>query len=534
MRKDPAERYSSAVSLAEDIQRFLSGRPLRARPSTLLYRARKFVRRNPVGVGTAALVAVLLVGATALTLHQSRRIQEEAERVARERDKALRVRGFLLEMFGATGPGGAPGDTVTARGLLDRRAAALDREWGHDPEMQAEMLTVLAEGYERLGLWDEAEPLAREALGLRRDVLGEDHPDVAASLNVLGWLLHEQGRLEEAETHLRDAVDRGREAFGPEGETEGDARLARALNDLGVVREARGDYEEAAALYRESLEMRRRLEGEAAPGVAITASNLSVVLYRRGELEEAVAAAREALELYRRAFGPDHRRTTIVQSNLAAMQSYLGDHAGAEAEHREILERRRRLHGSGHPQVAFSMTMLANELVAQDRAGEAEPLLREALEIQREALGPDHPNVGSTLRVLADVLLQEGRSADALVAVDEALGVTRRRLGPEHEEVAALRARRARVLEALGREGEAEAEWRASLRISAEALGPHHLRTADVALSLARHLVRRGGGPEVAELADRVEAAVEASDAPADHAVVQGLARLREAMGSEG
>src|SRR5262249_20082990 len=58
LRKQPEQRYASAQSLAEDLRRFLEGKPVRARPVGIAERALKWARRRPAA---ALLVAALLV-----------------------------------------------------------------------------------------------------------------------------------------------------------------------------------------------------------------------------------------------------------------------------------------------------------------------------------------------------------------------------------------------------------------------------------------------------------------------------------------
>ncbi|HSJ10549.1 MAG TPA: serine/threonine-protein kinase [Longimicrobiales bacterium] len=307
MQREPARRYASALSLSEDLDRWLHRMPVLARPQSPAYVARRFVRRHATAVTAALVLFLVLTGSTVLTSRQAQRIREESARVASERDKAQQVRTFLLEMFGATGPDQPTGDVVTARQLLDRQAATLEQRYA-DPEQRAEMMYVLAEGYEKLGLVAEAEPLARQSLAVRRASLGADHPDVVASLSQLGWILQQRAQLEPAETLLRSAVATGDRVFPAEGHP----LLARALNDLGVVREAKGDYTEAAALYTRALAMRRELQGDAHLGTAITTSNLSVVLYRQGDLDGAavIRNRRAAPAAHHRGTGPpahDHR-----------------------------------------------------------------------------------------------------------------------------------------------------------------------------------------------------------------------------------
>jgi serine/threonine protein kinase/Tfp pilus assembly protein PilF len=61
LAKEPAQRYASAASLADDLRRYLDGRPIQARPARVSNRLRKFILRNRalVGVSAAAVVTVL-------------------------------------------------------------------------------------------------------------------------------------------------------------------------------------------------------------------------------------------------------------------------------------------------------------------------------------------------------------------------------------------------------------------------------------------------------------------------------------------
>jgi serine/threonine protein kinase/tetratricopeptide (TPR) repeat protein len=62
MRTEPEYRYASAEEFSEDIERHLSGRPIRARKPTLLYRGEKFVRRHKESLATAILILVTTAG----------------------------------------------------------------------------------------------------------------------------------------------------------------------------------------------------------------------------------------------------------------------------------------------------------------------------------------------------------------------------------------------------------------------------------------------------------------------------------------
>ena len=71
LEKDRSRRYETANGLARDIQRYLSDQPVEACPPTVAYRFRKFARRNRAALGTAAIVALALVGGIVISTWQA-------------------------------------------------------------------------------------------------------------------------------------------------------------------------------------------------------------------------------------------------------------------------------------------------------------------------------------------------------------------------------------------------------------------------------------------------------------------------------
>jgi serine/threonine protein kinase/tetratricopeptide (TPR) repeat protein len=478
LRKEPERRYSSVAALSDDIQRYLDGLPVGARPDTFGYRSGKFIRRHRLPLAAATIVFASLVGATMYSRAQTRA-------VTRERDKALEVQIFLLEMFGSTGQGHA--DSVSVRQMLDAQAAQVPIAYASDPELRAQMLMVVAEGYDRLGLFAQAEPVATEALATRRRTLRDNHADIAAAASLLGWIQYERGRPKEGAVLLREALDRW-----PRARPKNPIGYARTMNDLGVLVESTGGYEEAADLYRRALSVRRLTFGDSNRSVAITASNLSVVLYRKGDLKGAVAMAEQALIVMRRASGPDHQRSTLIQSNLASMRAQLGDVSGAEGEYRDLLARQIRVSGNQHPVTAVSQLGLASVLRAQGKYAEAESNLLEALASLEKAYGKEHPRVANALTALGGVRGAMGRYKEARPMLERALAIQRKLRGPAHRDVAL-------ALSALGALSGDAGDWAAAERTQREAVGimekaqgAQHLETASLRARLARAVYMRG------------------------------------------
>lgn len=430
---DPARRYDSAAALGDDLRRLLEGQPVEAVPDSAGYRFRRFAGRNRWTLVASAVAVGVLLASTGLALYQAHRIQGESRRAVTERDKAVEVRTFLLEAFGGSGFGQG-GDPVSAQELLDRQLPTLERSYGDRPELHAEMLEVLAEAYERIGRYDRAEELARGAVEIQ-ETLDPSSPQSGGAQATLGWILHQGGHLQESEASLTRALgilDNGDPAFHP--------RLARTLNDLGVVAEAAQRYDDASGYYARSLELRRGLPGEAL-GAAITSSNLSVIHYRRGELDAAVELALQSLAGLDSVLGPSHPRSILVRSNLAAFRTAAGDREGAARDQRAILAQRIRSLGEDHPDVHRSRANLASALLLTGEIEEPRRLAGEALEGLTRSLGDDHPELVFTLETLGDARRLGGDTEGARAAWSRGLAIARRRLPPGHPRTVGLERR---------------------------------------------------------------------------------------------
>src|SRR5690554_1615824 len=114
LSKQPEHRYPSVEALAQDIRRHLDGKPVRARPQSLAYRARKFLGRHRWALGTGAAIALVLVAALAIVAWQAQQAVQQAAR-------ARALQSFMVGLFENAGsaPGGA---NIDIRRLLDEGA----------------------------------------------------------------------------------------------------------------------------------------------------------------------------------------------------------------------------------------------------------------------------------------------------------------------------------------------------------------------------------------------------------------------------
>ncbi|MDB9314662.1 tetratricopeptide repeat protein, partial [Spirulina sp. CS-785/01] len=160
---------------------------------------------------------------------------------------------------------------------------------------EAERLNQQVEQLYQAGKYEEAIPLAERALEIRQQVLGEEHPSVATSLNNLAGLYSSQGRYTEAEPLYQQALEMRKRLLGEEH-----PHVASSLNNLAFLYRSQGRYTEAEPLYQQALEMRQRLLGEEHPDVATSLNNLAELYSFQGRYTEAELLYQQALEMTKR------------------------------------------------------------------------------------------------------------------------------------------------------------------------------------------------------------------------------------------
>jgi len=488
MRKEPAERYGSAQQLSEDIQRYLEGYPVLARPSTWNYRAGKFVRRNRVAVCAGALLALVIVAfAGSMTLL--------AGRLARERDRSERISSFLVNVFRVADPSESRGRAVTAREVVERGAARINEDLSIQPAVRATLKQTIGQVYQSLGLHSEALPILREALDTRRKLFGERSREVAESLHNLAWSVWMRGDNEQAERLYRESLDLRLTLLGPDDE----GTLATTSSLAGLLR-VRGRLAESERLYRDVLAVRTKQTGPASIATAETSHNLAQSVQDQGRYAEAEPLFREALAVRRRVLGADHPDVADNLNNLALLLYHQGRYPEAEPVYRESLALRRKVLGLEHPDVANSLNNLALLLSSQGRESEAIPIYREAIALRRKVLGPEHQLLANTMKNLADAMRDVGDPVEATELYTEALRIFRRRLGDENLFVASALNGLALLHMRIGKLQAAENEARSALDLRRKLFGAEDHRVADSMATLALVLAARGPTSEAQEL----------------------------------
>ncbi len=403
LEKEPARRYESAAALAEDIERHFANQPILARSPTAMYQLRKLIARNKLATGFVATLMVVVVGFGVIVAYQSRQVARERDEARGQALRAERISEYLTRMLASVDPLSS-GPNMPVRGMLDRAAATLDQELSDDAPTRAAMHDTLGRTYLALELFEPARAHLEAALELNRAMSGERSAAYAATLLQMAILNQKTGR-SEANGDFARTYEIRRELFGDEH-----PEVAESLYHLARATADGKRMAEAERMHREALAVRRRLLGDDL-ATAQSLDGLSILLVSAGRYEEAAPLLEEALRIRRGALGNDHFDVARTITELGEVNLTWGDYVKAETCFREQVRILRKLYPDGSVDLAFAISDLGTTLEMLDRFVEAEELQREAMEMEIAAAGNDRAIL--TLNNYAKLLLRQGRYAEA-------------------------------------------------------------------------------------------------------------------------
>ncbi|HET8645418.1 MAG TPA: hypothetical protein VFO85_08020, partial [Vicinamibacteria bacterium] len=519
LKKDPEERYASAVALADDLRRWLEHAPIRARPDTFADRAARFARRHRLPVALASVLLLALAAGLAGTMWQARAAARERDLALAQLERADRLHSFTVFLLGKAFPGGEP---VRIRDILDRGERLAQSQVEQDPALAVEMLIGIGGLYvvredvaagERVlkRAYDLAQTVAdpttragATCVWARVVALKGDTPAALRLVDAGLALTSEEARFDEVVSQC--LVDRGSIAMNAgsgdvvaRASEEALRRLGRrphafpearfsALHLNAVSHRMAGETAEADRTFAEALGQLRRLGRDESTDAAVLLHNwaLNTALTNPKAAAEQNRRVITLFEGARREGQPDSVPVPALL-NYAVNLNRLSDHLRARAmaeRTREVAERQgNRQAGSGAGvELATACLRLGTVPCARESLGRA------AADVA--AAYPDGHRVrGDLLRAQALLASREGSDAEALRLLRAAHAIHAKLQSPHPTQIETCLELSHLELR-LGRPQEAEAQARAALAIAEKFQGgaPHSgwVGRSQLALAAAR------------------------------------------------
>jgi serine/threonine-protein kinase len=451
--KEPERRYQTVEAFRADVDRYLAGEPVLARPDGRWYRLKKSLRRHRVAVASAAAVFVALAGGLGVALQEAKAALQEARTSAA-------MEKFIQDIFRANSRDQADplrAQQTTARELLDLGARKIDSGLVDAPVAKTKMLSVLADLYGDLGMDDREVELRKKQVTLIRRNSGSVSHALAAALTQLGQSMHASRSVNEREKVLleakgildreRDFTSRDRAALCSDlAEHYNSNNLNKAMEfsrqavaiyrvagppeDLGEalfvqaeLQKTLGDMEAAGRLYAEAETIARGVRGEKNPVLpryyASHAEALQATM-RFSEAEDRFVKAYQA-SLWQN--GEDHTDTIETRMRLGIFLS-LGSRYREGLPHLAgALEAALRLRGTSDPfYTPQALFAYGQALEGYGRYEKALEQLTLAVDNRRKNR-PGTVYLGQMLEEQARTMIELGQYDRAKAALDEALAI---------------------------------------------------------------------------------------------------------------
>jgi serine/threonine-protein kinase len=488
MQKAPERRYASVDALVRDIDHFLRGEPLDARPDSVGYRLGKFVRRNSRGVALATAVTVGIFG---LTAFYAIRLDRARDAAVAEAERTGRVQRFVTALFEGGDAAAGPADSLRVVTLVDRGAAEA-RSLTSEPFVQAELFQTLGGIYQKLGKLDQADSLLQAALQGMAVARGTNSVEQASALLDLGLLRADQARYDEADSLSRAALELAARML-----PESHPQVAQATEARGRILSEKGDYPAAIDVLTDAVRL-RALRGTGTAEYASSVYELANARFYAGHHDASDSLNRVVLAVHRQLYGERHPSVSDDLINLGAVQFEKANYTEAERYYREALDITVGHFGRDHFKTAANLTMVGRALVYQRRHDEAVTVLTEALGVRERVYGPAHPSVASTVNELGTIALQRERYDEAARAYQRMIDIYRTVYRDRHYLIGIAQSNLASVYMARGDNAAAERMFRRAIDMYRLTLPAGHSNIGIAQVKLGRSLLRQGRFAEAA------------------------------------
>ncbi|MCG8649243.1 MAG: serine/threonine-protein kinase [Pirellulales bacterium] len=496
LEKSPTRRYATAAELADELNRFLEHRPIKARPIGPLQRSWRWSRRKPVVAGLSALLVLALATGTVVSsyfalsagkkaaklaesLQEERKLAAEKNRLLNEKENLIAelessnkaaqaaksaalarthdmeavlnfFRHKVLAACRPQGQAGGLGIDTTIAAAVDATEPLIAESFRQQPLVEASIRATIAETYHYLGKYDQAVEQYEHAIALKTEHYGADHPDVIALFLGLMRAHRSAGNLQEAVRLGERTLNTAEEKLGLEHLT-----TLRLFNLLGGAYEDIGRINESLSLLQRVFATMEAKWGPEHSSTMSTRDNLAIAYRRTGKINDAVRLHQQGLNLSQQRFGADHTGTLTHMHNLAVTFSMAGRIHEAIELYERALELKKQKLGDAHPSTLTTMSNLAALYRQATRRQDAIDTLMHTRDLTRQRLGDDHPNTFAVTCNLAWAFSDQGQFDESIRLMEPMTARACDKLGTLHPDTCKWLSDLAFFCEQVGRDQEA-------------------------------------------------------------------------------
>jgi tetratricopeptide (TPR) repeat protein len=470
-----------------------------------MYRVRKFARRHRAGVAAAALVLLAIVaGGIAATVGFTRAVRAEHE-ARREAATAKQVSEFLVNLFAASGPDRARGQTMTARTLLEEGTRRIQTTMKDDAAVRARLLTAMGTAHLNLALDEQGLALLREALATVNTGGPRNMRLVVRQLFELAHGLRVAGKRGDPE--IGELMERARAMLAKSPEANADL-LALCLRVQGAFLNDRGERGPADSL----LALAITIAESASPPDTFELISMHA---SRGTIADYGARYGDEERLFLRALALSEASdrwpswTVNLHQRLATFYGQHADTAKAMAHADSGVTLARQIYPPDHPGIATALNGKVEAFISTNRLHDAIAVEEEAVAILRRS--GREADLANPLNTLGILYLAVGDADRAVARSEESWRIRVKSYGVESLRAVEVQLNLARALATAGRTVRADSAFRQVITIY-DRLDPTSIYNGHACGSYANLLRDAGRFAEADRLYDRAEGLFDSTD----------------------
>ncbi len=418
LEKDRERRYESAAALREDIQRFLRGDAISARPATLMYQLRMLARRNRHVVAAALGIVLAMLIALVSSVYWLNRVKRERDAARDAQTKANvaarrsdRAAEFLKAVVASASPNlpirsaaqfspdplevfeepsqvfvGSRPDQFTVPDVLVAAGKRLESEFPDEPLVRADLAETLALTLHQLGFFNPAADLYESCRTTREKLLGPEDPLTLRVTARCAEIIANIGDARPAVPLAQQVYERTRRVYGAADRRTLLARYQYLMIHLQAGAPLDQTLDDLSRLHQDACD----IFGKGDPLALRLESALGYNLFVAGKRFEGENMVRSAVTALAESAGA-HSLATI-QASLAYADMLAADQRLSEAESvaRDGLEGLQAVYPDASARVRSAQTLLVGILRRQKRFDEAIEIARKMLTVARRVEGVEH------------------------------------------------------------------------------------------------------------------------------------------------
>jgi tetratricopeptide (TPR) repeat protein len=242
----------------------------------------------------------------------------------------------------------------------------------------------------------------------------------------LGQLLFKLSQFDKAEELYKVLLEK----------TSNEGEKADYYNQLGYIKDDRGDNEKAIRYYEQGLEIKQKTLPSNHHSLAISYGNIGGVYRNMGEYPKALLFYEKALEIQKKTLSPDHPGMAMSYNNIGGVYDNMGEHPKALSLYEKALEIRQKILPPNHPDLAVSFINIGGVYDSMGEYPKALSFYEKTKEIFEKTLPPNHPNLATSYNNIGALYMNMGEHSKALSFFEKSLQIQQKSLPSNHPSLA--------------------------------------------------------------------------------------------------